>query len=154
MLLESDEELFEDNAEEYIRRDIEGSDLDTRRRAACDLIRSLSRHFEEQMTSAFGQFVQVWHYDTYSDGCVVMNTKHCNCSQVMLAKYAENPAQNWKNKDVAIYLVTSLAAKGQTQKQGITKTNDLVNITEFYTTHILPDLTSDNGKSEVEVPLC
>ena len=61
LLLESDEELFEDNAEEYIRRDIEGSDLDTRRRAACDLIRSLSRHFEEQMTSAFGQFVQVWY---------------------------------------------------------------------------------------------
>ncbi|KAJ8973541.1 hypothetical protein NQ317_019292 [Molorchus minor] len=33
----SDEELFEDNPEEYTRRDIEGSDVDTRRRAACDL---------------------------------------------------------------------------------------------------------------------
>ncbi|CAG7684985.1 unnamed protein product [Allacma fusca] len=118
---ESDEELFEDNPEEYIRRDIEGSDLDTRRRAACDLIRSLSRHFEQQMTTVFGQYVQV-----------------------MLTKYAENPAQNWKNKDVAIYLVTSLAAKGQTQKQGITKTNQLVNVTDFYQSHVLCDLASDN----------
>ena len=42
-LRESDVELFEDNAEEYIRRDLEGSDVDTRRRAACDLVKGLSR---------------------------------------------------------------------------------------------------------------
>lgn len=60
MYLETDEELFEDNAEEYIRRDIEGSDVDTRRRAACDLVRALSRHFEQQMTAIFGQYVQVY----------------------------------------------------------------------------------------------
>ena len=57
-ILETDEELFEDNAEEYIRRDIEGSDVDTRRRAACDLVRALSSHFEAQMTSIFGLYVQ------------------------------------------------------------------------------------------------
>lgn len=34
----------------------------------------------------------------------------------MLAEYAKNPGQNWKHKDAAIYLVTSLASKGQTQK--------------------------------------
>ena len=32
-----DEEVFEDNYVEYIRRDIEGSDTDTRRRMACEL---------------------------------------------------------------------------------------------------------------------
>jgi len=31
-------------------------------------------------------------------------------------EYSKNPSQNWKNKDAAIYLVTSLAAKAQTQK--------------------------------------
>ena len=31
---ECDVELFEDNPEEFIRRDLEGSDVDTRRRAA------------------------------------------------------------------------------------------------------------------------
>ena len=42
-LRECDVELFEDNAEEFIRRDLEGSDVDTRRRAACDLVKGLSR---------------------------------------------------------------------------------------------------------------
>ena len=40
---EVDAEQFEDNPEEYIRRDLEGSDVDTRRRAACDLVKGLSR---------------------------------------------------------------------------------------------------------------
>lgn len=31
-------------------------------------------------------------------------------------EYAANPTQNWKAKDVAVYLVTSLAAKAQTMK--------------------------------------
>jgi hypothetical protein len=58
-IIVSDEELFVDNAEEYIRRDIEGSDVDTRRRAACDLVRVLSRYFEGKITEIFGSYVQV-----------------------------------------------------------------------------------------------
>jgi exportin-2 (importin alpha re-exporter) len=52
-------ELFEDNPEEYARRDIEGSDVDTRRRAACDLVRTLALHYEDKMMHIFGQYVQV-----------------------------------------------------------------------------------------------
>jgi len=63
----------------------------------------------------------------------------------MLVKYAENPTKNWPSKDAAIYLITSLAAKGQTQKHGITQTNMLVNIIDFYQSQILPDLVNPNG---------
>lgn len=31
-------------------------------------------------------------------------------------EFSKDPVSNWKSKDVAIYLVTSLAAKAQTQK--------------------------------------
>ncbi|CAH0391298.1 unnamed protein product [Bemisia tabaci] len=123
----SDEELFEDNAEEYIRRDIEGSDVDTRRRAACDLVKVLSKYFEEKIMSIFGAYVQT-----------------------MLAAYDQNQA-NWKSKDVALYLVTSLASKGQTQKHGVTQSSQLVNLEEFAGKHILPELAKDdvNGPSPV-----
>ncbi|KAJ1519390.1 hypothetical protein ONE63_004682 [Megalurothrips usitatus] len=120
----SDEELFEDNPEEYIRRDIEGSDVDTRRRAACDLVKVLSRYFEEKMMQIFGQYVQV-----------------------MLQKYAENPAQNWRSKDAALYLVTSLAAKGQTEKHGVTQSSQLVNLTDFAAQHIIPELEKPDVNS-------
>lgn len=43
----ADEEAFEDNSEEYIRRDLEGSDIDTRRRAACDLVRGLCKFLRD-----------------------------------------------------------------------------------------------------------
>lgn len=57
--LESDQELFEDNPEEYTRKDIEGSDIDTRRRAACDLVNTLSQNFEVKIMEIFGQYLQV-----------------------------------------------------------------------------------------------
>uniref|UniRef100_A0A7N8X746 Exportin-2 n=1 Tax=Mastacembelus armatus TaxID=205130 RepID=A0A7N8X746_9TELE len=117
----ADEEAFEDNSEEYIRRDLEGSDIDTRRRAACDLVRGLCKFFEGPVTAIFSGYVNS-----------------------MLAEYAKNPRENWKHKDAAIYLVTSLASKAQTQKHGITQANELVNLTEFFVNHILPDLKSPN----------
>lgn len=57
--LASDEELFEDNPDEYIRRDIEGSDVDTRRRAACDLVKVLTRYFEQEIKQIFVEYVKV-----------------------------------------------------------------------------------------------
>uniref|UniRef100_A0A6I8SJM6 Exportin-2 n=1 Tax=Xenopus tropicalis TaxID=8364 RepID=A0A6I8SJM6_XENTR len=117
----ADEEAFEDNSEEYIRRDLEGSDIDTRRRAACDLVRGLCKFFEGPVTNIFSGYVSS-----------------------MLQEYAKSPSVNWKHKDAAIYLVTSLASKAQTQKHGITQANELVNITEFFVNHILPDLKSAN----------
>lgn len=117
----ADEEAFEDNSEEYIRRDLEGSDIDTRRRAACDLVRGLCKFFEGPVTAIFSGYVNS-----------------------MLGEYAKNPGENWKHKDAAIYLVTSLASKAQTQKHGITQANELVNLTEFFVNHILPDLQSSN----------
>ena len=58
-VVECDEELFEDNPDEYIRRDIEGSDIDTRRRAACDLVKALCTYFEPQVIGIFTQYVAV-----------------------------------------------------------------------------------------------
>jgi hypothetical protein len=71
----SDEELFVDNAEEYVRRDIEGSDVDTRRRAACDLVRVLSRYFEEKITEIFSSYVQV-HILYFSETVTVIKMSY------------------------------------------------------------------------------
>lgn len=93
--------------------------MDTRRRAACDLVRALIKQFEGPVIQNFSQYVQA-----------------------MLAEYTKNPASNWKCKDTALYLVTALAARAQTQKHGITQTSELVNITDFFNSHILEDLNS------------
>ncbi len=75
---ELEEDIFETDSEEYIRRDIEGSglfglskkvsrcclklighrktDLDTRRRGACDLVRGLCAHWEPEVTAIFTGF--------------------------------------------------------------------------------------------------
>ena len=52
-------QVFEMNPLEYIRRDAEGSDSDTRRRAAADLVKSLTVKFPAQVTQLCTGYVQV-----------------------------------------------------------------------------------------------
>ena len=116
-LLQADEELFEENAFEYVRRDVEGSDSDTRRRGACDLVRGLCRNYEKQVTDLFSGDIAA-----------------------LLEQYRVNPAANWKAKDAAIYLVIALTLKGSTSRLGATQTNSLVDLAEFCQSHVLPEL--------------
>ncbi len=46
------EEMFEMNWLEYVRRDTEGSDSDTRRRAATELVRALTEKFPQEARPA------------------------------------------------------------------------------------------------------
>lgn len=118
---EADNELFEDNPEEYIRRDIEGSDVDTRRRAACDLVKVLAKYFGAKVMEIFGVYVHE-----------------------RLNEYTLNPIANWKKKDAVIYLVTSSASKGQTQKHGVTQSNEFVPLPEFALQNIQPELAKQD----------
>lgn len=71
----------------------------------------------------------------------------------MIGKYNENRKENWKSKDAALYLVTSLVSRGATQKKGVTQTSQLVSIPQFCQQHILPELQQANGKVIIIIPL-
>jgi exportin-2 (importin alpha re-exporter) len=120
-LLAHDEELFEDNPFEYIRRDVEGSDTDTRRRVSCDLVRALCRNHESAVTALFSAYI------------------------ARLLGQAAASAEAWKAKDAAVYLVIALSVKGATARLGATQTNPLVNIAEFFGTSVLPELQAAAG---------
>ena len=90
-LRDSDLELFEDDPLEFIRRDLEGSDSDTRRRAASDFIRGLLEHFAKQVTDICSGYIQSY-----------------------LSNYSSNPSLNFKSKDTALYLMTALSARSLT----------------------------------------
>ncbi|KAI0379999.1 Cse1-domain-containing protein [Hypomontagnella monticulosa] len=118
-LRESDIELFEDEPIEFIRRDLEGSDADSRRRAATDFLRQLQVNFEQLVTSIAGRYIN---------------------------HYLEQGKTNWKDKDTAISLFFSIAAKGTvTAAHGVKTINPLVDVVDFFQRHIANDLVSDAG---------
>ena len=126
-LRDSDMELFEDEPIEFIRRDLEGSDSDTRRRAATDFLRQLLARFERMVSNVVLRYIQ--HY---------------------LSEYASAPSSRWRSKDTAIYLYSSIAARGTiTASQGVTSTNDFANVIEFFQSHISQDLVSDTGVAPI-----
>jgi exportin-2 (importin alpha re-exporter) len=122
-LRDSDIEQFEDEPIEYIRRDLEGSDTDTRRRAATDFLRKLLDKFESLVTEVVGQYIK--HY---------------------LDAFKNNPSGAWQSKDTAIYLFSAIAAKGAaTTSHGIKSTNSLVNVLSFFEENIAGDLLKADG---------
>ena len=117
-LRDEDEELFEMNCIEFIRRDIEGDDLDTRRRIACDLLKGIATNYKKQVTDLISVRLQS-----------------------LLSTFAANPVENWKDKDCAIYLLVSLATK----KAGSTSLSiDLVNVRSFFESFIVHELLSED----------
>lgn len=118
-LREADIELFEDDPIEYIRRDLEGSDDDTRRKACTDFLKELKEHNGELVTNIF-----------------------LNYMKVFFEKYQSNPAEFWKYKDLYIYLFTTLAINGTLSNNGVSSTNPLLDVIDFFKNQILPDLTN------------
>eukprot|EP00177_Eucheuma_denticulatum_P000306 GFKZ01000528.1.p1 GENE.GFKZ01000528.1~~GFKZ01000528.1.p1 ORF type:complete len:1049 (-),score=163.16 GFKZ01000528.1:132-3134(-) len=125
-LREEDEELFEDNPVEYVRRDMEGSDTDTRRRGAVELIKGLCMHWEKPVTDIFASYIQE-----------------------MLA-----PQADWRKKDTVIYVITALGWKKGTLAGGATEISTLINVVEFFTTFVMPQLNKCAANpTKLETPI-
>ena len=113
---EIDEELFEDEPINFVRSDLEGSDFDSRRKSATDFLREL----KEVNTG------------------LLTNTVMTYVNQFLSSQ------SDWKNKDIAIYLFSSLAAKGSVTNVGVTSTNVLVDVVKFFSDNIANDLMNTN----------
>ncbi|KAJ2909179.1 importin-alpha export receptor, partial [Coemansia aciculifera] len=117
VLPESDEELFEDDPIQFVRRDVEGSEAGSRREAAADLVRGLLEQFSTETTQVMSAYIQKG-----------------------LAQYAANPAAHWRDKDVALFMVTSLAVVASVGSLGATQVNELVNVSDFFSSQIVQHL--------------
>jgi exportin-2 (importin alpha re-exporter) len=124
----SDKECFEDNPLEYLRRDIESSDADTRRRVACELVEKLCRNYDNEITSYCFQYLS-----------------H------LLQKYASNPQMEWVAKDAAITLFLAVMIRTQTQRDGATKVKDPNLVVEFLKLQIFPELINSPMGNEPNI---
>jgi exportin-2 (importin alpha re-exporter) len=117
MIRSKDEECFEDDPQEFILGDIEGSDTESRRKCSQELLRSMCRQFEAETTKI----------------CLEHITS-------MLQKFASSPQQNWTCKDVAIHLMLAISIRTESRMGGVSETNENVNILDFFAFQILPEL--------------
>jgi len=121
LLRDSDIELFEDNPLEYIRRDMESADQETRRRSSMDLVKAMGRLNEAKVTEILIGYVKV-----------------------LMEKAASAPAnQKERFKDACIFLCIAMAVREQTLREGVTVTNQNVNVLDFFTSLVAPELTAE-----------
>lgn len=123
---EIDEDNFENNPIEYIRRDAEGSDSYTRRRSARELIQNTLKYYSNEV---------------FANAIDYLNKMNQN--------YVLNKLENWRNKDVCINLIIALCGKGYTYKFGVmevdSKILSLIDLNRFYNEDIKPELLSSTN---------
>lgn len=113
---EADKELFEDEPILYVRADLEGTDFESRRKSSTDFLRELKDVNTSLLTAKVMSYVNQF-----------------------LAQ------SDWESKDKAIYLFTSLAAKGTVTNIGVTSTNMLVDVVQFFTNNIASYLVGEGN---------
>ncbi|KAI0321195.1 Cse1-domain-containing protein [Amylostereum chailletii] len=119
---EQDLEAFEDSPLEFVRGDMLVTEISTPRQAAGDVIKALvSSGFEQDTTDILNEWI-LRGLETYA--------KH------------KTSDEGWKSKDTAIYLFESLATRGGTTSHGVTSTNPLVNVVQWFGDNIFQDLQS------------
>lgn len=114
---EVDEERFEDDPSEFVLSDMEGSDADSRRKRAQELLGAMCRQFEVQTTAICSEHVGG-----------------------MLSRYASDPSGQWKMKDVAVHLMLGVAIKAESAQFGVSQLNEGVSVMDFFSQHVLPEL--------------
>jgi exportin-2 (importin alpha re-exporter) len=164
-LREEDEDLFEHNPVEFIRRDAEGSDSDTRRRAAADLVRALTGRFEREVTELCAGYVNALLAEyaaavaggggagaggaSANGGGSGNGAASANGGSGHGAHSGHGAADGaWRAKDCALALVMALTVRsGRPGERGATQTNPLVPIDEFFAAQVLPELTNSDVES-------
>eukprot|EP00020_Sapocribrum_chincoteaguense_P002626 CAMPEP_0170746360 /NCGR_PEP_ID=MMETSP0437-20130122/8767_1 /TAXON_ID=0 /ORGANISM="Sexangularia sp." /LENGTH=974 /DNA_ID=CAMNT_0011085105 /DNA_START=96 /DNA_END=3020 /DNA_ORIENTATION=- len=117
---ESEVELFEDAPLDYVRRDIEGSDAETKRRAAVELVKRLRKYYEAETTAALLPEIEA-----------------------MLS------SNDWLAKDAAMCLVSALAVSASSASGGVRVVNPGVPIDGFFSSFVLPQLQKPAPSSDV-----
>lgn len=117
-MLQSDEEFFESEPLDYIRRDLEGSDvIDSRRKSSQDLIRSLLQLYSNTVLPIFQEYIAIG----LKDGKRV----------------------DWKRKCLVLHIYLAITAQTVTVAKGVTSlyaNMDPISIQQFIAQYTLPDL--------------
>lgn len=124
---------------EYVRKDSEGADQQTRRRLTCDLVRAIKVQFQNEITDILGKAVatlmQVWYLFDLRLVWILTGLR--------VQEYAISPATGWVSKDAAMYVVVALSVQGHTVAQGATQIADNIDVAQFYNQHVLTELTAE-----------
>ncbi|XP_053990682.1 exportin-2-like isoform X1 [Hylaeus volcanicus] len=109
---DEDIELMTENAQEFIRRNVEDSETDTCRGAAIELVNALMQRFETQVLTFLTSYVQN-----------LLKASNDNVSENL---------QRQRLKDAAIHLVLALVIKSQSQIYGVSQIRQCIDICDFF----------------------
>jgi exportin-2 (importin alpha re-exporter) len=120
----NDLEIFEDNHREFLAAELEGADIDTKRRSISDLIKALAKS-HPQISGILFEYMQKISTQT-----------------------------TWKAKEICVFLASAVSTKNSTRHGGVSELTGLLDVNAFFQTQLMPSLamgpTSDVGTSYLQ----
>lgn len=117
-----DLENFEFNPIDYIRGDLEGGDRTSRRKNTIELVRSISKNFEGEMTAIMHNAINsVFNMHNASEAL----------SKLASSKSPEEFEKLVKSYDICITLFIAVSAKNYSYSNGVSELNNSINLPEF-----------------------
>ncbi|KAI0296781.1 armadillo-type protein [Multifurca ochricompacta] len=120
-----DVEAFEDTPLEYVRGELQVSEISTPRQAAADVVKAL--------------------VGVGPDSEIATTTLALEWISRALSEAAQGGEDGWKSKDAAVYLFEAVATRSGTLTQGVTATNPNVNVVQWFADNIFGDLQAGAG---------
>uniref|UniRef100_A0A0K0FY09 Exportin-2 n=1 Tax=Strongyloides venezuelensis TaxID=75913 RepID=A0A0K0FY09_STRVS len=117
VMSQDDVETFEDDPAEYLKKDLEGGDTHTKRRGAADLLKILSTDYPAQVTPIVQELLKEF-----------------------VGAFTANRKGNWLQKEITFSMITSMLIRGETARMGATKVTDFVNLDDFYSQYVRPEI--------------
>ena len=113
-----DQDEYEDDADAYIRNDLEESDVETRRRHCMKFVQQLSKKYPNEVGELIGNYVNSY-----------------------LAEYQNNRANEWAKKTTLLNLLITASISQYTYKSGASEINiPDQQLFEYLQQLILPEL--------------
>ncbi|KAF8822295.1 importin-beta N-terminal domain-containing protein [Cardiosporidium cionae] len=126
-LRDSDIALMEENPQEFLRKDFEGGDQHMRRTSALDLVKSLAKFHDEQITNILLQ-----------------------CVSELSSQYSHATGMTCERlKESCTYLMIALAVRGASRLKGVLVVNTKVDIYQFYEAYLASELVDEQVDNRV-----
>uniref|UniRef100_A0A0K0E9J9 Exportin-2 n=1 Tax=Strongyloides stercoralis TaxID=6248 RepID=A0A0K0E9J9_STRER len=130
VMSEADIETFEDDPAEYLKKDLEGGDAHTKRKGAADLLKILSTDYPAQVSPIIQDLLKEF-----------------------IGAFSANRKANWLQKEITFSMITSMLVRGETARMGVTKLTDFVNLDDFYSQYVRPEIV-DSPTDELPIITC
>lgn len=122
------QDMFITSPIDYMEFDLFNSHTGSRRQVCINVVQILCKKFPQYVIPLFQNIIDI-----------------------SLQQYIQNPIQNWQSKDCALFFISAVTIKSYTRSTGVLEITNNINISKYFTDHVLTELLTTNSQQTIDI---